>query len=147
MEMTQPSCPQCGTGLRTVCFLCERSNGYFCPACRSFLDTSLRPLIRPPSAFAEVVDSQMSAMKPETSETSHGSPSLSTSKPAGLTVDALRERLAGWLQFLQITDGLDDFSVKPRDHLGYQTWGSVNNEVRSLGGYWVPRWQSWRIKK
>jgi hypothetical protein len=43
--------------------------------------------------------------------------------------------LAGWLQDLEIMDGFDGFSVKPRRYLG-QTWQNVNDEVRALGGHW-----------
>ncbi|HXZ98531.1 MAG TPA: hypothetical protein VED24_04110 [Candidatus Acidoferrum sp.] len=103
------------------------------------------------------VDSWTSAMKPETSQTGHGTPgihtentALSTSKPAGPTLETLRERLAGWLMDLEIMDGFDGFSVKPRRYLG-QTWESVNQEIRALGGKWIrgqgPGDGSWRIKK
>jgi hypothetical protein len=74
------------------------------------------------------VDSRTSGMKPLTSPPGKV-------KPAGLTVDALHERLAGWLQDLEILDGFDGFSVKPRRYLG-QTWQNVNDVVRSLGGHW-----------
>jgi hypothetical protein len=91
-----------------------------------------------------------SAMKPETSQSSHGAPALSTSKAAGLTVDALRERLAGWLLDLKIMGGFDGFTVRPRRYLG-QTWESVNGEIRALGGKWIrgskPADGSWRIPK
>jgi hypothetical protein len=99
------------------------------------------------------VDSWTSAMKPEIPSALGKqalSPSLPASKPAGLTVDAHRERLAGWLQDLEIMDGFDGFSVKPRRYLG-QTWQNVNDEVRALGGKWIPgqnpRDGAWRILK
>jgi hypothetical protein len=96
------------------------------------------------------VDSWTSAMKPETSQTGHGTPREQASKPAGLTIDVLRERLAGWLADLEIMDGFDGFSVKPRRYLG-QAWQNVNDVVRSLGGHWIrgqgPGAGSWRIKK
>jgi hypothetical protein len=89
------------------------------------------------------------AAKPTTQQNSRETPRADTSKPA-LTIDALRERLAGWLQDLEITDGFDGFTVKPRRYLG-QTWQSVNDTVRSLGGHWQtghnPRDGCWRIKK
>jgi hypothetical protein len=96
------------------------------------------------------VDSWTSAMEPETSQTGHGTPTLQTSKPPGLTVETLRESLAGWLQDLEITDGFDGFSVKPRRYLG-ETWQNVNDTVRSLGGHWTrgqkPGDGCWRIPK
>jgi hypothetical protein len=96
----------------------------------------------------EKVQAWTSAMKPETSQTGHGTPTLPTSKPA-LTIETLRERLAGWLQHLEITDGFDGFSVKPKHYLG-ETWRNVNDVMRSLGGHWIrgrPGDGSWRIKK
>jgi hypothetical protein len=90
------------------------------------------------------------AAKPTTQQNSHGTPTLSTSKLAGLTVETLRERLAGWLQDLEITDGFDGFTVKPRRYLG-QTWQNVNDEIRALNGHWLkgrgPGDGAWRIKK
>jgi hypothetical protein len=96
------------------------------------------------------VDSWTSAMKPETSQTGHGTPTLSTSKPAGLTIEVLRERLADWLQHLEVVAGFDGFSVKPRHYLG-ETWQNVNDVVRSFGGHWIrgqgPGDGCWRIPK
>jgi hypothetical protein len=67
----------------------------------------------------------------ETSQTGHGSPTLQSSKPAGLTVDILCERLAGlslskpWTAHLEVIEALDAFVVRPRHFLG-DVWGDVN---------------------
>jgi hypothetical protein len=87
---------------------------------------------------------------PKTQQSSSGTPTLPTSKSPGLTVEALRERLAGWLPDLEITSGFDGFTVKPKRYLG-DTWKDVNEVVRSLGGKWQkgikPADGSWRIPK
>jgi len=75
---------------------------------------------------------------------------LARSKPPSVTVETLRERLAKWLPDLEITDGFDGFSVKPKRYLG-ETWEAVNQEIRSLGSHWTkgktPKDGSWRIPK
>jgi len=83
-------------------------------------------------------------------QTSGVTPTSSTSKPAGLTLEMLRERLAGWLADLEIMQGLDGFAVKPKRYLG-ETWENVNAEIRALGGKWIrgskPADGAWRIPK
>jgi hypothetical protein len=119
------------------------------------LERDLAPLENPLDAYRDVNALLSKALAelqtgPKTQQTGTGTSTLPTSKPAGLTVDVLRERLAGWVQDLEITDGFDGFSVKPRHFLG-ETWQDVNDVVRSLGGHWVkgrsPRDGCWRIKK
>jgi len=83
-------------------------------------------------------------------QTSAVTPTSSTSKPAGPTLEMLRERLAGWLADLEIMQGLDGFAVKPKRYLG-ETWENVNAEIRALGGKWIrgqkPADGAWRIPK
>jgi hypothetical protein len=51
---------------------------------------------------------------------------------------------------LEILDGFDGFAVKPKRYLG-ESWGEVNDVVRSLGGKWFkgtkPADGTWRIPK
>jgi exonuclease VII small subunit len=72
------------------------------------------------------------------------------SKPPSLTVETVRERLAKWLPDLEILDGFDGFSVKPKRYLG-DTWSEVNEVIRSLSGKWQKGLKStdgaWRIPK
>jgi hypothetical protein len=72
------------------------------------------------------------------------------SKPPSLTVETVRERLAKWLPDLEILDGFDGFSVKPKRYLG-DMWSEVNEVMRSLGGKWQKGLKStdgaWRIPK
>jgi len=86
----------------------------------------------------------------KTQQTGNATPTLPASKPAALTVETFRERLAKWLPDLEIMDGFDGFAVKPKRFLG-ETWSEVNEVVRSLGGKWqkgqTPRDGSWRIPK
>jgi hypothetical protein len=74
-------------------------------------------------------------------------PRVETSKPAGLTVETVRERLAKWLPDLEILDG---FAVKPKRYLG-ETWSEVNEVIRSLSGKWQKGLKStdgaWQIPK
>jgi|GEM_PF-7060244 len=87
---------------------------------------------------------------PKSQQTSDKTPTLQASKPAGLTVDTLRERLGKWLPDVEVTAGFDGFTVRPRRYLG-QTWENVNAEIRALGGKWQrgqnPRDGCWRIPK
>jgi hypothetical protein len=87
---------------------------------------------------------------PKTQQTGTGTPTLPASKPAGLTTETVRERLAKWLPDLEILDGLDGFAVKPKWFLG-ESWKDANDVVRSLGGKWVKgqlqKDGSWRIPK
>ena len=86
----------------------------------------------------------------KTQQTGNETPRVETSKPPALTVETVRERLAKRLPDLDITDGFDGFSVKPRKFLG-EAWKDVNDVVRSLGGQWVkgqtPKDGAWRIPK
>ena len=72
------------------------------------------------------------------------------SKPPSLTVETLRVRLAKWLPDLEIMDGFDGFSVKPKRYLG-DAWSEVNAVVRALGGKWQKGLKStdgaWQIPK
>jgi hypothetical protein len=113
------------------------------------------------------VDSWTSAIKPEICnalQNGHALPKQAVppgspvSKPAGLTIDVLCERLATltslskpWTAHLEVTDGLDSLIVKPKRYLD-ESWRNVDSEIRALGGHWV-RSQGpgstgcWRIKK
>jgi hypothetical protein len=86
----------------------------------------------------------------KTHETGNGTPRVETAKPAGLTVETVREHLAKWLPDLEIMDGFDGFAVKPKRFLR-DTWSEVNEVIRALGGKWVkgtrPADGAWRIVK
>jgi hypothetical protein len=136
------------------------------------LDRDLAPLENPLDAYRDVnallsralaelqagkppqISNALEKSSPDTSaartqQNSHETPSLPASKPAGLTVETLRARLAKWLPDLQILDGFDGFSVKPKRYLA-EAWSEVNEVVRSLGGRWfkgqTPKDGSWRIR-
>ena len=112
---------------------------------------------------------------PKTQQTGTGTPTLPTPKPAaavppvtksktltplenqpvppGPTVSklvTLQERLSQRLQDLEILDGFDGLTVKPKRFLG-ETWSEVNEVIRGLGGKWFkgakPADGSWRIPK
>jgi hypothetical protein len=95
-----------------------------------------------------------SAAKPKESLTvGHNqvvSPRPAVSKPPSLTVETVREHLAKWLPGLEILDGFDGFSVKPKRFLG-EVWSEVNEVMRLLGGKWQKGLKStdgaWRIPK
>jgi hypothetical protein len=103
---------------------------------------------KPSNSRSPIDNSNTSAGK--TQQTGTGTPALPASKPAGLTVETLRERLAKWLPDLEIMDGFDGFSVKPKRYLG-DTWSEINEVLRSLGGHWTKgqtsKDGSWRIAK
>jgi hypothetical protein len=86
----------------------------------------------------------------KTQQASHGTPTIPASKPAPLTVETVRERLAKWLPDLEILDGFNGFAVKPKRFLG-EVWSEVNEVIRALGGKWQkglkPADGSWRIPK
>jgi hypothetical protein len=88
--------------------------------------------------------------EPKTQQTGNGTPRVETPKPAGLTVDTVRERTAKWLPDLEIVLGFDGFNVRPKRFLD-QSWSEVNEVVRSLGGKWQKGLKStdgaWRIPK
>jgi len=119
------------------------------------LERDLAPAENPLDAYRDVnallrrALTELSA-SPKTQQTGNKTPSFSTSKPAGLTVEMLHERLAKWLPDLDILDGFDGFTVKPKRYLG-ETWEAVNQEIRALGGKWQrgskPADGSWRIPK
>jgi hypothetical protein len=119
------------------------------------LERDLAPLENPLDAYRDVnalLSRALAELQAGTKTEQTGSETLTlpTSKPAGLTVDALRERLAGCLQHLEIVAGFDGFSVKPKHYLG-ETWQNVNDEIRALGGHWIrgqgPGDGCWRIKR
>jgi hypothetical protein len=88
--------------------------------------------------------------EPKTGQTNHEAPRVETPKPATLTVETVRERLAKWLPDLEILDGFDGFAVKPKRFLG-ELWSEVNEVIRALGGKWFkgtkPAEGAWRIPK
>jgi hypothetical protein len=104
-----------------------------------------------PSQIADTsTKSSPSTSAPKTQQTGNGIPKVESPKPADLTVETLRARLAKWLPDLEILDGFDGFSVKPKRYLG-DTWSEVNEVLRSLGGKWQKGLKStdgvWRIPK
>jgi hypothetical protein len=74
----------------------------------------------------------------KTQQTGNGAPSLQASKPAGLTVETLLERLAKWADKVEVTSTLNGFAVRPRHFLLRQTWVEVDTCLRDLGAKWVP---------
>ena len=84
----------------------------------------------------------------KTQQTGTVPPGLPASKPAGLQLETIRERLAKWLPDLEIMDGFDGFNVKPKRYLD-QSWKDVNEVMRSLGGQWISNGKQgyWRIPK
>jgi hypothetical protein len=125
------------------------------------LERDLVPAENPVDAYRDIkallermVSEFQGSSKPagaaKTQQTGNGTPRVEMPKPAGLTVETVRERLAKWLPDLEIVDGFDGFSVKPKRYLD-QSWRDVNEVVRSLGGKWQkglkPADGSWRIPK
>ena len=65
------------------------------------------------------------------------SPRPAVSKPPSLTVETLRERLAKWLDKVEVTSTLNGFAVKPRHFLLRPTWEEIDACLRGLGAKWV----------
>jgi len=65
-------------------------------------------------------------------------PRPAASKPPSLTVETLRERLAKWLDKVEVTSTLNGFAVKPRHFLLRPTWEEIDACLRGLGAKWVP---------
>lgn len=86
----------------------------------------------------------------KTQQTGTVPPGLPAQKPAGLQLETVRMRLQKWLPDLEILDGFDGFSVKPKRYLG-DTWSEVNEVMRSLSGKWqkgqTSKDGSWRMPK
>jgi hypothetical protein len=86
----------------------------------------------------------------KTQQTGNETPRVPASKPAGLQLEIVRERLGKWVLDLEIVDGFDGFNVKPKRYLD-NTWSEINEVVRSLGGKWqkgqTSKDGSWRIAK
>lgn len=103
---------------------------------------------KPSNSRSLIEDSNTSGAK--TQRTSNGTPRLPAPRLAGLQLETVRERLAKWLPDLEIMDGFDGFSVKPKRYLG-DTWAEINEVLRSLGGHWTKGQTSkdggWRIPK
>jgi hypothetical protein len=124
------------------------------------LERDLAPAENPLDAYRDIrallerMISEFQGSKPAGTSTPAGNgnkplpPSLPASKPAGFTVETVRERLAKWLPDLEILDGFDGVTVKPKRYLG-QTWEAVNQEIRAIGGKWASNGKqgSWRIPK
>jgi hypothetical protein len=124
------------------------------------LDRDLVPAENPIDAYRSIKSllermvTEFQASKPaapaKTQQTGTVPPGLPAQKPVGLQLETVRERLEKWLQDLEIVDGFDGYSVKPKRYLD-QSWRDVNEVVRSLGGHWMkgvkPTDGSWRIKK
>jgi len=64
-------------------------------------------------------------------------PRPAASKPPSLTVETLRERLAKWLDKVEVTSTLNGFAVKPRHFLLRPTWEEIDACLRGLGAKWV----------
>jgi hypothetical protein len=119
------------------------------------LERDLVPAENPLDAYRDVNALLSKALaelqaSPKTQQTGNATPTLPASKPAALTVETVRERLAKWLPDLEILDGFDGFAVKPKRFLG-DAWSEVNEVIRALGGKWFkgakPADGSWRIPK
>jgi hypothetical protein len=85
-------------------------------------------------------------------------PGPAVSKPAGLTVETkwksdleiIHERLAKWLDKVEVTPTLNGFAVKPRHFLLRPTWAEIDTSLRVLGAKWIPAAKgvgSWHIAK
>jgi hypothetical protein len=70
--------------------------------------------------------------------------------PAASKLATLQERLGVRLQDLEVVEGFDGLSVKPKKYLG-DAWAEINEVMRSLGGKWQKGLKStdgaWRIPK
>jgi hypothetical protein len=123
------------------------------------LERDLVPAENPVDAFRNIKSllermvTEFQASKPaaaKTQQTSTVPPGLPASKPAGLQLETVRERLQKWLPDLEIIDGFDGFSAKPKHYLA-ESWGEINEIARSLGGKWqkgqTSKDGSWRIPK
>lgn len=70
--------------------------------------------------------------------------------PTASKLATLQERLGAHLQDVEITEGFDGLSIKPKKYLG-EAWGEINDVVRSLGGKWqkgqTPKDGGWRMPK
>jgi len=67
------------------------------------------------------------------------SPRPAVSKPPSLTVETLRERLAKWLDKVEVTSTLNGFAVKPRHFLLRETWQAIDDALRTIGAKWIPQ--------
>jgi len=66
-------------------------------------------------------------------------PRPAASKPPSLTVETLRERLAKWLDKVEVTSTLNGFAVKPRHFLLRETWQAIDDALRTIGAKWIPQ--------
>jgi len=65
--------------------------------------------------------------------------SPTASKPPSLTVEIVRERLAKWLDKVEVTPTLNGFAVKPRHFLLRETWQAIDDALRTIGAKWIPQ--------
>jgi len=75
-------------------------------------------------------------------------PRPAASKPPSLTVETLRERLAKWLDKVEVTSTLNGFAVKPRHFLLRETWQAIDDALRTIGAKWIPQAKgvgSWQV--
>ena len=62
---------------------------------------------------------------------------LKPSHDVTVTIEVLRERLAKWLDKVEVTSTLNGFAVKPRHFLLRPTWEEIDASLRCLGAKWV----------
>jgi hypothetical protein len=100
----------------------------------------------------EQVEQWATAAKPKESlpvvENHAVSPRPAVSKPPSLTVETLRERLAKWLDKVEVTSTLNGFAVKPRHFLLRETWQAIDDALRTIGAKWIPQAKgvgSWQV--
>jgi hypothetical protein len=71
-------------------------------------------------------------------------------RPAASKLATLQERLGARMQDVEVVEGFDGLSIKPKKYLG-DAWAEINEVVRSLGGKWQKGLKStdgaWRIPK
>jgi len=75
-------------------------------------------------------------------------PGPAASKPPSVTVETLRERLAKWLDKVEVTSTLNGFAVKPRHFLLRETWQAIDDALRTIGAKWIPQAKgvgSWQV--
>jgi hypothetical protein len=119
------------------------------------LERDLAPLENPLDAYRDVnallsrALAELQAGKPPQIPNALGKQALPPSAPAS-KLATLQEKLGARLQDLEITEGFDGLSVKPKRYLG-DVWAEVNEVIRALGGHWqkgqTSRDGSWRIPK
>jgi hypothetical protein len=70
--------------------------------------------------------------------------------PAASKLATLQERLGARLPDVEVVEGFDGLSIRPKRYLG-DAWAEINQVIRALGGHWqkgqTSKDGSWRIPK